>query len=68
MSKKHFIAIAEKINRRVAAVTNSEHMNGDERAASLNTLSGLANDLADVASECNDRFDRSRFMAACGIR
>lgn len=51
MTKKHFIALANEI----AAMSNREH------AASA------AEVVCRVASMDNPRFDRARFLAACGL-
>lgn len=51
MSKKHFIALA----REISYIT-------DETARKLAAMA-----VANAAAQSNDRFDRSRFYAACGI-
>jgi hypothetical protein len=51
MTKKHFIALA----RRIAAINDA--------SARLHAAQAVA----DVAALDNPRFDRARFMAACGV-
>lgn len=53
MTQKHFIALAAL----VASVKEQGGSIGYEK---------LANDLADICAESNERFDRTRFLAACG--
>ena len=51
MSKKHFVALAKKI----ACIEDSE------------VRKEVASAVADVCADCNDRFDRGRFLRACGV-
>ena len=51
MSRKHFIALAEAIRN----ISNPEER---KRAA---------NAVADVCAGSNGRFDRARFIRACGV-
>jgi hypothetical protein len=51
MSRKHYIAVAERI-RRI-----------DTRPA----REQIAHDMADIFAEDNPRFDRARFLEACGV-
>lgn len=56
MSKKHFIAIAKILN-----------MVGSSTGYDRSTATAIAHSLADVFQEENPRFDRSRFLDACGV-
>lgn len=51
MSRKHFVALAETIAR----IENNEVREQTARA------------VASVCAECNGRFDRGRFLRACGV-
>jgi hypothetical protein len=55
LTKKHFISEAARIASMVAT-------GGD-----LKTLRELASKAADDYARQNSRFDRSRFLAACGV-
>ena len=55
MTKKHFKAIAEIIKFRMDATLYSP------------PVEVLAKDLAQYFKQDNPRFDRERFLAACGI-
>lgn len=59
MSKKHFIQIARDIKR----------ARGQKPGAlgTIAVIDGLAEDLADTFAQCNPRFDRRRFLDACGV-
>lgn len=57
MTKKDYKLIAE-------SVKETHHLSG---AAALNALERLANRLADKLAVENSRFDRTRFLAACGF-
>jgi len=61
MSRKHYVAIAEKINATLTEVREGQLT--AEEAVKL-----VACRLADVASDDNDRFDCHRFLRACGVR
>lgn len=52
MSRKHFIALAAAIK----AISNEDER---RRAAEL---------IADVCQQSNARFNRARFLAACGVQ
>lgn len=62
MSRKHFESLA-------AAVKNSsEHLKGANHPEVVAaTLSLVAHQVADACQQHNSNFDRSRFLAACGI-
>lgn len=62
MSRKHFEQIAETIRVQL------DNVQDDESLYSIRaTIVETANRLADVFTEANPRFDRNRFLAACGI-
>jgi hypothetical protein len=61
MTRKHFEAIAAAI---------SDARNDPIVCKTLGALDGvtiLANKLADVCAGSNGRFDRGRFLRACGV-
>ena len=55
MTRKHFRLFADMVK--------TEKENGADPA----TLSNIAEKLADIFTEENARFDRSKFLEACGI-
>lgn len=59
MTKKHFIKIAAAIGLQV-----EQWAEGTE---GHDTLRELADDLCDIFKRINPRFDKDRFMAACGF-
>jgi len=66
MSRKDFVAVAAAINNLISA---HETTKGD--AASQWAVAGItatAEALANVFADANPRFDRARFLAACGIK
>jgi hypothetical protein len=65
MSKKHFIAIAATIRSQIDS--ESHLIAGPRKTVRLETIAESANRLADVFANENPRFDRARFLAACGI-
>lgn len=60
MTKKHFQAVAEKIAKRAA---DARQLNDDAYLS----VRCVALDLADVFEEQNPRFDRGKFLKACGV-
>lgn len=58
MSRKHFRAIADAIKAERSTTTDP---------AALEALDRVAQALAFTLASTNDRFDRSRFLAACGV-
>ncbi len=59
MSKKDYVMIA--------AVFHAECSSADFNAFTCKSLENVANGLADKFQESNPRFDRDRFLAACGF-
>lgn len=57
MSRKDYRAIAESIR------LHTEHAD----ASALHVLLLVARDIADTMAWDNPRFDRTRFLAACGV-
>lgn len=58
MSRKDYIALASVIHKAVAAVLDGEV---------LACIRVIADDIAEVCEDDNPRFDRARFMTACGL-
>lgn len=56
-TKQHYKAIAEIIRHAVASTSKEEQV----------MAAPLANELADYFTTDNDRFDRKKFMIACGL-
>lgn len=65
MTKKDFEAIASIISQH-----ETDFMDCHEQAESAATITRtrIAEDLADLFVEDNPRFDRDRFLAACGLQ
>lgn len=59
MTKKHFVKVAEGV--RVVADSYSQGSEGHDAVVDV------AMALAIVFEEANPRFDRRRFLAACGV-
>jgi len=58
MSKKDYVAVARAVDRNI-----EDEGNDDAYKASCR----LAERLADVFAADNPRFDRAKFLAACGV-
>lgn len=58
MSRKHFVKIAADIRALVDEAKTPE---------ARDMLVKTAERLCDTFAECNDRFDRRRFLTACGM-
>jgi hypothetical protein len=67
MSKKHFEALAAKINERVKTLRNSDLASPAEKGTALAAIEIIVGDLAEVCADANPRFDTRRFLTACGI-
>lgn len=66
MSKKHFIAFAKiAYAHRVRAMQHKKDGRDDLAMAAFNLAAGLEKGVIEVAEQCNERFDRQRFIAAC---
>lgn len=61
MTRKDYVAIAAAIHNRALAFDVGAHIDG-EAAVYM-----VARDLADVLANDNPRFDRARFLKACGV-
>jgi len=70
MSRKDFVAVAAAINNAVVQINNTYA--GDDwmtqRNAALDGIRTTATNLAGTFADANPRFDRARFLAACGIK
>lgn len=72
MTRQHFEVIAHSIQRTVAA---SQAMNGsqsDQRGSAQDSgreqgIKMVVNAISDACASINPRFDRARFLAACGV-
>lgn len=58
MTRKHFEALADSIRVEV------NHIKGNEAKEAVRSI---AVNVAIVCKACNPGFDKSRFMAACGL-
>lgn len=66
MTRKHYVAVATIIRARRNG-SALDMYRGSTVAQVRSTLDDVARDLADVFAQDNPRFDRGRFLAACGI-
>lgn len=62
MTKQHFIALAAEFKKRLALAAEVPH-SAETRAGVESAIAGFC----DVAEQFNPRFDRARFMSACGM-
>jgi len=67
MTRKHFEAIAEDINKRATVVVFSQELSSDEKYIALHTLKHLAYDLGSTFSKFNNNFDYDKFIKACNV-
>lgn len=73
MSKKHFEAVAAAIRNLYAAtdIRETPHQSVSDNEITTAKLFGIrytAEAVADAFADANPRFDRNRFLAACGLR
>jgi hypothetical protein len=66
MSRKDFEAIAAAIQLSVTQILNT-YVAGNERTAALDGIRTTAIQIANACADSNPRFDRNRFLAACGV-
>ena len=62
MTRKDYIAIAAVFNARAQMARNIQNS-----ASRLTHYTEIMGDMADMLARDNARFDRSRFLKACGI-
>lgn len=65
MTRQHFVAIAATVKASLEIADNDEKAGRPEDAR--NAITRLANDLATQFAQANSRFDRARFLKACGV-
>lgn len=65
MTKRHYIQIAQilKTERDVQAV----YGDADIRHAAIAAVDDVSRQIADFCGRDNPRFDRARFLTACGV-
>lgn len=63
MTKKDYIAIAK-----VLADNRRNHATYDAQSMAVVRCTDVASDMADMLARDNSRFDRARFLAACGVK
>lgn len=64
MTKKDYIAFAKILNARLAEAQARGERSG--RAEAVTAMLKTINDVAELFQAENPRFDRTRFVAACG--
>jgi len=65
VTKKDYIAIAAALHR--SRMAKSLERNATKRAAAVDGVRLVAIDLSATLAADNPRFDRKRFLAACGV-
>lgn len=66
MTKKHFAAFAAQIKAQYA-LPHDAGWNAEQSTFYRAALAAIARSFADMAKQTNPRFDRGRFMDACGF-
>ena len=64
MTKRHFIAIAATFKRELELMTDTD---SSHTAAEYAAVCAIARHLATTFADVNPRFDRARFLRACGV-
>lgn len=64
MTRKDYVAIAKAL----ASARVSNFTDNPNRALYLNGIDNAAHRVADVMAVDNARFDRQRFLTACGVQ
>ena len=67
MTKKHYIEIARVLKEQLENLKTKNPPTWDRRPKSVWVVSRIANALCDLFIEDNPRFDKSRFLTACGL-
>ena len=67
MSRKHFNAIAAAINQSVVQIDNAYFTRGSGHTAAMDGIRTVAVNIANVCADSNPRFNRNRFLVACGV-
>jgi ribosomal protein S7 len=66
MSRKHYTEAAEVIKRQVD-VALTEMSSNAEQSGAMYAAENIAKELAGMFKRDNSRFDRDKFLAACGL-
>ena len=68
MTKKDYVLIAGVVSARLdAASAAAKDVDSTEDGSTVSHCAAMARDFADVLERENPRFDRARFLAACGV-
>ena len=69
MNKKHYIKVAAALARQNKNAQNFLDLKENDQyfRGQIVAIRDMANSLADMFAEDNPRFDRARFLSACGI-
>lgn len=67
MTRKDYERFARMIRDRVAIIRKMDDPQSEWARGAFDSLALLARDFADDAERDNPRFDRKRFMSACGL-
>ena len=67
MSKKDFELIARVLKRCRADSEYHTALSGPQRRAAVASIDNASIDFADELAATNPRFDRERFLRACGV-
>lgn len=67
MTKKSFVAIAVGFKSRLVQLNDNEYLSFEAKEAARIAINDCALTFAHIAAQDNPRFDRARFLAACGF-
>lgn len=67
MTRKHFEKVASVLAIRVQRIRENDISSPEAKVAKSQEVYAIANALADAFSTENPRFDRQRFLIACGF-
>lgn len=67
MTKRHFEAVATIIARHRATADMHAERGHEGAETAQGVIANIARDMADLFADENPRFDRGRFLKACGV-
>lgn len=67
MTKKQFQAVADLFNDAMEDMTDYSHMDTGYIVGRAAGIEAMAQDMADYFQKENPRFDREKFLDACGM-
>lgn len=67
MTKKDFILISATLKTRREMILHDRSMEVGNRAVAVMAIDGVAREFAFNLAVVNERFDRAKFLKACGV-